>query len=222
MTERIESIVPEVLEKYQIKPLETVYNGIRYRSRLEARWAIFFDSLRLQHEYEKEGFDLGDGVWYLPDFWLPQLKVWVEIKGADPDEDACDKASKLAVGSGHRVFVFFGGHTLPDSEFGAPRAYAFFSDGSGDQGYQWCECSECGQLGVEFDGRSDRLPCKEPFACWRAGEFAHFDSSDVHRSECDCDHGCKRTGGNGDKGYNANSPRLMKAYSAARAMRFGR
>jgi hypothetical protein len=34
----------------------------------------------LPFEYEKEGFDLGDGIWYLPDFWLPSLKLWVEIK----------------------------------------------------------------------------------------------------------------------------------------------
>lgn len=61
--------------------IETVYRGYRFRSRLEARWAVFFDALGLPFEYEKEGFDLGDGTWYLPDFWLPALKLWVEIKG---------------------------------------------------------------------------------------------------------------------------------------------
>src|SRR5262245_37899249 len=62
-----------------INPIETSYKGYRFRSRLEARWAVFFDALELKWEYEKEGYDLG-GVYYLPDFWLPEKKSWVEIK----------------------------------------------------------------------------------------------------------------------------------------------
>ena len=62
-----------------IKPIETIYNGYKFRSRLEARWAFFFDNLNITYEYEKEGFDI-DGEWYLPDFWIPQWNCWVEIK----------------------------------------------------------------------------------------------------------------------------------------------
>lgn len=64
-----------------IKPIETPYKGYRFRSRLEARWAVFFDALNIKWEYEKEGFDLGDGDYYLPDFWLPELSLWYEVKG---------------------------------------------------------------------------------------------------------------------------------------------
>lgn len=39
-----------------IKSIETKYNGFRFRSRLEARWAIFFDMVGLKYEYEVEGF----------------------------------------------------------------------------------------------------------------------------------------------------------------------
>lgn len=63
-----------------IKPIETVYKGFRFRSRLEARWAIFFDRLNLRYEYELEGFRLPSGAGYLPDFFLPDLDVHVEIK----------------------------------------------------------------------------------------------------------------------------------------------
>lgn len=62
-----------------LKPIETTYNGYRFRSRLEARWAVFFDALGFSWEYEKEGFDL-NGTPYLPDFYLPQWGAWVEIK----------------------------------------------------------------------------------------------------------------------------------------------
>lgn len=52
----------------EIKAIETEYNGYRFRSRLEARWAVFFDSLGVKYEYEPEGFILPSGKRYLPDF----------------------------------------------------------------------------------------------------------------------------------------------------------
>lgn len=64
-----------------IKPIETVYNGYQFRSRLEARWAVFFDNLGIKYEYEPEGYVLRNGKWYLPDFFLPKpFGIYVEIK----------------------------------------------------------------------------------------------------------------------------------------------
>lgn len=63
-----------------IKAIQTKYNGYNFRSRLEARWAVFFDTLGIRYEYEPEGYDLGDLGWYLPDFYLPELDAMVEIK----------------------------------------------------------------------------------------------------------------------------------------------
>lgn len=62
-----------------IKAIETVYDGYRFRSRLEARWAVFFNSLGVRFEYEPEGFELSCGR-YLPDFYLTDLDLYVEIK----------------------------------------------------------------------------------------------------------------------------------------------
>jgi hypothetical protein len=67
-----------------IKPIETNYAGCRFRSRLEARWAVFFDALGIAWEYEREGFDLGDGLYYLPDFWLSKSHWFVEVKPVSP------------------------------------------------------------------------------------------------------------------------------------------
>lgn len=36
-------------------PIPTRYKGYRFRSRLEARWAIFFDGLQLNWEFEAQG-----------------------------------------------------------------------------------------------------------------------------------------------------------------------
>ena len=51
-----------------IKAIETIYDGYKFRSRLEARWAVFFKSLEIKYEYEPEGFMLPSGAKYLPDF----------------------------------------------------------------------------------------------------------------------------------------------------------
>lgn len=88
-------------------PIETQYGGCRFRSRLEARWAVFFDALGVRWEYEREGYDL-DGIWYLPDFWLPQFETWVEIKGQAPDDDAWRKLMRLVRQTGKAGFMFWG------------------------------------------------------------------------------------------------------------------
>lgn len=61
-----------------MKAIETEYNGYKFRSRLEARWAVFFDASGIKYEYELEGME--DGTRYLPDFYLPDLGLWVEVK----------------------------------------------------------------------------------------------------------------------------------------------
>ena len=52
-----------------IKAIETEYDGHRFRSRLEARWAVFFNAIGLTYEYEIEGFEM-DGTRYLPAFYI--------------------------------------------------------------------------------------------------------------------------------------------------------
>lgn len=77
------------------KAIETTYKGYRFRSRLEARWAVFFDSLGYAWEYEKEGYELPSGR-YLPDFYLPDYETWVEIKGESFSEIEKTKCLELA------------------------------------------------------------------------------------------------------------------------------
>ncbi len=73
-----------------IQPLETWYGGCRFRSRHEARWAVFLTRLGLDWEYEPQGFIVGQQFGrprpYLPDFYLPTLGLYVEIKPALADQ----------------------------------------------------------------------------------------------------------------------------------------
>ena len=73
-----------------IKAIETVYKGYRFRSRLEARWAVFFDTLGLKWEYEPEGFVMPSGTHYLPDFKVLTkhgATHWYEVKPETTTED---------------------------------------------------------------------------------------------------------------------------------------
>lgn len=77
-----------------MKAIETVYNGYRFRSRLEARWAVFFNVAGIKYEYEPEGFDLGS-KWYLPDFYLTGFDLYVEIKPSHMSDDLKKKCESL-------------------------------------------------------------------------------------------------------------------------------
>lgn len=100
-----------------IKAIETAYADCRFRSRLEARWAVLFDALNIVWEYEKEGFDLGSDGYYLPDFWLPHpveelandgWGLWCEIKPIPATETEMRKAIALAAMTKHNVLIFQG------------------------------------------------------------------------------------------------------------------
>ncbi len=141
-----------------IKAIETIYNGYRFRSRLEARWAVFFDTLGIKYEYEKEGFEL-EGKRYLPDFWLPDLNIWIEIKGDKPTKEEEHKAGLLALYTRKRVYIFSGQIPMPpkdDYSFMEDGADVFFGYG-GDEQHNWCECPTCHVIGIEYAGMADRL-----------------------------------------------------------------
>lgn len=79
-----------------IKAIETSYNGYRFRSRLEARWAVFFDHIGLHWVYEPEGFVLDGGVKYLPDFKITDWDAYIEIKPTLPSMAELEKLILLA------------------------------------------------------------------------------------------------------------------------------
>lgn len=88
-----------------LKPIKTNYMGFSFRSRLEARWAVFFQHMNMKWEYESEGFVTDDGLQYLPDFKVTTefgRVIWYEIK---PKEGTL----------GHEKFASFC-RSLPEDE----------------------------------------------------------------------------------------------------------
>jgi hypothetical protein len=79
-----------------IKSIETKWNGTLYRSRLEARYAIFFHELGIKAKYEMASFALPGGRLYQPDFFLPEHAFFVEVKGQEPEGEPAEKILDFA------------------------------------------------------------------------------------------------------------------------------
>ena len=83
---------------------KTLYRGIRFSSPLEARWAVFFDTLKVEFVYEKQRFDLSAAGLFTPDFWLPTVMLrsnstiglWAEVAPEYPPESEESKYHALA------------------------------------------------------------------------------------------------------------------------------
>lgn len=220
-----------------IAPLETRYAGYRFRSRLEARWAVFFTRLGLDWEYEPQGyrvtwqgqvsktfpsgaeepwpavhaykdaklpsnFRLQPATPYLPDFHLPSLGLFLEVKPANPqvvDPEGVKKWQRFAgevatEWDRGRTAMLAGQIPNPDTvdELGPPRPYEWYEQPIimlGDWHTAWCACPSGDHFDIQFQGRGGRILC-----------------------------GCPRI--LDDHYRTANDPRILNAYGAARSARF--
>jgi hypothetical protein len=129
------------------KAIETLYRGYRFRSRLEARWAVFFDVAGIGWQYEPEGFDLANvrvprvyepedpdlppvrvwnepedmkayaPLWYLPDFYLPEQEYWIEVKPTFPTQREVLLMRRLVMATGKDGYIFYDTST-PNEQIG--------------------------------------------------------------------------------------------------------
>ena len=86
--------------------LRFVDNGLQFdspvintRSNVERKWVAYFDSMGIQYFYEPCTFSINvfqKNIEYTPDFYIPSLKSFVEIKGHGiPTEEAREKIKKV-------------------------------------------------------------------------------------------------------------------------------
>ena len=162
---------------YSIKPIETYYNGINFRSRLEARWSYFFDCLDIKHFYEHEGYEINTGtkiVKYLPDFYIPKQagsipvnrEMFFEIKPTrelTTNEHEKLEAFSNALSGKNAAFGIL--REMPHGGFIGNNLMTFehfldySPDGCNDSFYELCLCPYCWALGWEFEGKWDRIEC---------------------------------------------------------------
>lgn len=181
-----------------INAIPTEYRGTTFRSRTEARWAVFLDELDIQWQYEAEGYQLDSGQ-YLPDFWLPDIDGFLEVK---PSSDEWDdpRFDELARLTGKRVYVTAGAPQRPwdDKSPPEPGMACVFPEGGYDLYFYFCVCDECGKWDIQFDGRSARIDCRchpggvdgkdytghrANFAAKRAAEFNFWNTPKASRKQ---------------------------------------
>jgi hypothetical protein len=160
-----------------ISAIPTTYKGIKFRSRLEARWAVFFETVKTPWSYEPEGFHLPSGPYgepnpwtgevttldrdwnYLPDFWLPEVDAWFEVKGEDPALNYWTMLDAFQISTKKKVVIAIG--NIPD----VPDYYSesgYWGEHEvlhvlGDCQYEFCRCTTCNRLGCQFNGRAGRI-----------------------------------------------------------------
>ena len=94
------------------EPKPTRYAGINFRSRLEARWAVFLDFhfLVLDWLYEPRHLTLPNGWEYTPDFlfYLGDWKLFLEIKPEQPTEAYVGFVSEFLPQLSHPIYIAWG------------------------------------------------------------------------------------------------------------------
>lgn len=91
--------------RYNTNSKTASYNNQTFRSQLESRWARFLDKVKEPWEYEPKRYHFEDGLGYSPDFWLVNLKSFLEVKGGAYTPADIQKAQNLAKESQTRVIL---------------------------------------------------------------------------------------------------------------------
>ncbi len=142
----------------RVPSISARYDGHDFRSRLEARYAIFFRWVNIPYEYEPRVVHLRPGLNYLPDFWLPDQRMWLEVKGPSPNQAEMEKGRLLHKVTGQAVVIFAGNPGLAN----ASMTYA--ERGESSTIPQWFRCRRCFRVDLNIARRTALCRCE---ARWR-------------------------------------------------------
>ena len=156
-------------EECLVSAIATKFNGIEYRSRLEARWAAFMHNIGWEHTYEPF-----DGNGYIPDFIVHgSASLFIEVKPAVDQREFEAEVPKVDRGLSDyfRDALIVGATPFIKGRFGnaAHDAAGWLgeaqeaNDGSFTRSWdaaEWFRCMECNTINVfhslmSFNGR----PC---------------------------------------------------------------
>jgi hypothetical protein len=130
--------------------LPTKYGGRLYRSRTEARWAVFFNALGVQFQYEPEGYQLG-GIRYLPDFFIPDWSLFVEVKPPQgPTAIDQAKVEALVAATALPAFIALGDPGMRRGIFIDPRNPDHGGMGRPDNAFP-AFCRRCPQVVMAYE-----------------------------------------------------------------------
>jgi hypothetical protein len=144
-----------------MKAIPTVYKGRKYRSRLEAHWAAFFDLLGWRAEYEPADFH-----GWIPDFALLESEtVYVEVKPFSKFPQEIEETIRKVSNSGCDKEILIVGITVPiqDRFIGWLREY---TDNNGSklkqENWLWSGAPLGIWRGTETETTSGRISVNNP------------------------------------------------------------
>lgn len=167
-----------VQQQQKLKAIETHWNGLRFRSRGEAKLAVALTWLGVDYHYEPEGYILSNGIRYLPDFFLPSISAFLEYKPEKITPEEYLKAKLLAEGSDQDVYLYSGEIKIPvqvqpgvDPVDVLPVFSVYYASCPYTRGLPtewlrphnqyvlWAQCPGCGCLELTFGGLLSELSC---------------------------------------------------------------
>jgi hypothetical protein len=136
-----------------MKVFEVEYNNYTFRSKTEAKWAKLFDVLEIEYVFEPDTYVLDiindnnkrKSIRYLPDFYLPSLDIYLEIKNNGknrPNMDECQKAFLLSTQAKKRVIILFG-EMKYETNFMLGNFFCYHPNGTFDMHYRLTRCTKC-------------------------------------------------------------------------------
>jgi hypothetical protein len=129
----------------------TLYKGRLYRTRAEAKWAVVLDRLGVPFYYQPSHYRLPSGT-YLPDFWLPTLDAYLEVKPCDVVDP---RYSELGEMRAKRVFVASGNMPQLPQGWSEQEVYPALM---GHMWLKWPEDAPNYMLAREAQGRVNIVP----------------------------------------------------------------
>lgn len=106
-------------KRQSIEPKPTQYGNTLFRSRLEARWAVFLDFCGnvLNWEYEPREFKLPNGWTYTPDFkvvFSGKPSLYLEVKPYQPHDNYLNNLVRFINRHKFRLLIGVGDFYKPD------------------------------------------------------------------------------------------------------------
>ncbi|MFB8236296.1 hypothetical protein ACFC58_07050 [Kitasatospora purpeofusca] len=175
---------------------------LSFRCQDHARWSVLFDHLGVEWHYDQQAFPLGGGLSHRPAFWLPRQRLWFDASTPDAPVNgaAWRRFAYAALPSPPEAGTCIVTDLLADHPQLPPRLPEHWRgrallatrpltteiptrwdnpsdvidlDILDDAYYQWTLCPECGELGAEYAGYANRMPCHRD-------DDAHNKSSSAH------------------------------------------
>jgi len=149
---------------YDIEAIAARYKGVTFRSRLEARHAVFFDTLAFPWSYEAETFFFSDGTGYMPDFRIQFPRgsrgvedCYYEVKPSFPTDEEIAKAQNLTKVTGRPTYIVYA--HFPELAEGSTWGILAVHPGRPvvlGAIYGWAQCMACFGYDIRFEaGRWD-------------------------------------------------------------------